>query len=464
MPTVTAQNLIEVRNKFSDEVIGQVPKSNEQDVKDAVSRAQEVFKTYSNLPAHARAKILETTSGLLAKNREEIASLICKEAGKAWKYSLAEVDRSTETFKFAAEEAKRIHGETVPLDASTSGEGRFGFYIRTPIGVIAAISPFNFPLNLVAHKVAPALAAGNTVVLKPASATALTAVYLAKLLQEAGLPDGALNLVYGGGTTVGTWLITDPRPAMITFTGSPSVGEQITKQAGLKKLIMELGNNGGVIIEPDANLEEAAPRCAMSAFANSGQVCLSLQRIYVHESIAEKFTQKLVEATSSLKVGNPTDRDCDVGPMISEEEAVRAVSWIKEAVTQGAKVLIGGERKGSTVMPTVLSNVKANMRVMCQEIFAPVVSVVSYANFEDALRQLGDSEYGLQSGIYTNDIRKILKAIKEVNVGGLMINDTPIFRVDHMPYGGNKLSGLGREGVRYAVEEMTNIRMVVIKA
>ncbi|MBI4063639.1 MAG: aldehyde dehydrogenase family protein [Elusimicrobia bacterium] len=454
---------IEVRDKYTGEVIGRVAQASPEDVRAAIGQAEKTFKDYGQWPAHRRAAVLEKASGLLAKNKEEIAGIIAREAGKAWKYAAIEVDRAVETFKFAAEEAKRIHGETVPLDASGAGEGRLGFYIRTPIGVIAAISPFNFPLNLVAHKVAPALAVGNTVVLKPATTTPLTALKLKEILQEAGLPEGALIVLVGSGSTVGNAMVEDPRPAMVTFTGSPSVGEAITKRAGLKKLIMELGNNGGTIVEPDADWRATASRCVMSAFANSGQVCLSLQRLYVHQEIFKPFTDAFIEATKKLKVGNPVQKDCDVGPMITEEEALRAESWIKEAVSQGAKILTGGKRKGAVLEPTVLIGVTEKMKVMCQEVFAPVVSIVPYSDFDQALKWLGTSDYGLQAGVFTSNISKALKAIQRLNVGGVMINDTSIFRVDHMPYGGNKLSGLGREGVRYAVEEMTNIRMVVIK-
>jgi acyl-CoA reductase-like NAD-dependent aldehyde dehydrogenase len=349
------------------------------------------------------------------------------------------------------------------MDASVAGEGRVGFYLRCPVGVVSAITPFNFPLNLVAHKVGPALAAGCTLVLKPASTTPLTAIRLGEILEEAGLPPGVMNVVVGSGGTVGEWMTTDPRVAKISFTGSPPVGESIIKKAGLKKVTMELGNNSGTIIEPDANLDAAIPRCAVSAFANSGQVCISLQRLYVHKSIAKEFTKRFVETTANLKVGNPLDKDCEVGPMIDEAEAIRAESWIKEAVSEGAKVLIGGKREGRLLYPTVLVNARPEMKVMCQEAFAPLVSIYEYDTFENAVEMVEDSPYGLQAGVYTNDLRKAMHAVDRINVGGIMINDTSIFRVDHMPYGGNKLSGLGREGVRFAVEEMTSIKMVVLK-
>jgi len=456
----TGVDTIPVMDKYSGEPIGTIPRASKADVERAVGAAQSAFGTFADLPAHRRAKILEKTSELLAKYQEDIAAIICREAGKAWKYSVAEVGRAVETFKFAAEEAKRIHGETIPMDASAGAEKRFGFYFRTPVGVVAAISPFNFPMNLVAHKVAPAIAAGNTVVLKPATTTPITAIRLGEILMEAGLPDGVFNLIYGEGSTVGDWLVTDPRPAKVTFTGSPPVGQHIMSRAGLKKVTLELGNNSGTIIEADGDIDAAVPRCVVSAFANSGQICISLQRLYLHQAIAKEFTQKFVEATAKLKVGNPLDKDSDVGPMIDEKEAKRAEAWISEAVGQGAKILVGGKREGRILWPTILDNVRHDMKVMCQETFAPLVSLVTYKDFDEALELLADSPYGLQAGIYTRDISKAFKAIKRVDVGGMMINDTSIFRVDHMPYGGNKMSGIGREGVRFAIEEMTNIRMV----
>ncbi|MGE5189589.1 MAG: aldehyde dehydrogenase family protein [Gemmatimonadota bacterium] len=454
---------MEVIDKYTGETIGVVPVASRETVDRAIAAAHAAFPAYARTPAHRRFRILEKASQLLAKHQDEIAATICREAGKAWKYSVGEVARAVETFQFSAEEAKRVHGETVPMDASTAGEGRIGFYLRCPVGVVSAITPFNFPLNLVAHKVGPALAAGCAIVLKPASTTPLTALRLAQILEEAGIPPGAFNVVVGSGGTVGDWLTTDPRVAKVSFTGSPPVGEAIIRKAGLKKVTMELGNNSGTIIEPDADLGAAVPRCVVSAFANSGQVCISLQRLYLHRSIAKEFTKRFLEATGRLKVGNPLDRDCDVGPMIDEAEAKRAESWIREAVAEGAKLLIGGGREGRVLQPTVLANARPEMKVMCQEAFAPLVSLYEYDDFEEAVRMVEDSPYGLQAGVYTNDLRKAFHAVDRINAGGVMINDTSIFRVDHMPYGGNKMSGLGREGVRFAVEEMTAIKMVMFK-
>jgi len=457
---LSGKETIPVINPYNQEILGTIPKASQADVNAAIESAQQAFEVISNMPAHQRSKILEKTSELIQKHQEEITTIIASEAGKAWKYAWAEVSRGAETFRFAAEEAKQIHGETIPMDASPSAENRMGFFIRTPIGVIGAISPFNFPLNLVAHKVAPAIAAGNSIVLKPATATPLTALRMAELLMEAGLPDGVLNIIMGGGSTVGDWLVTDPRLAMITFTGSPPVGKYIMCRGGLKKYTMELGNNSAVIICEDADLEKAVPRCVVASFANSGQICISVQRIYVQRSIEPEFTRRFVATTQKQVVGDPLDKNCDVGPMINVHEAERAEQWVQEAVAGGAEILTGGKRQGAMFEPTVLTNVTPEMKVVADEIFAPVVSIIPYDDFDDALRQVNNSRYGLQAGIYTQQIDRAFQAIQKINVGGIMINDAPIFRVDHMPYGGNKESGIGREGLKYAIEEMTNIRMV----
>jgi len=460
---VEGKESLPVIDKYTGETFANVPVASRETTEQAIKAAHDAFPAWARTPAHKRYQILNKASRILESRQEEIATTICREAGKAWKYSVGEVSRSVETYRFSAEEAKRIHGETVPMDASFAGEGRVGFWLRSALGVVSAITPFNFPLNLVAHKVGPALAVGNTLVLKPASTTPVTAIHLAEILEEAGVPAGVFNVVVGSGGTVGEWLTVDPRIAKVSFTGSPPVGEAIIRKAGLKKVTMELGNNSGTIIEPDADLAAAVPRCVMSSFANSGQVCISLQRLYVHKAIAKEFTMRFLAETRKLKVGNPLEKDCDVGPMIEEREAIRAEEWVKEAVREGAKVLIGGKREGRVMHPTVLADVRSEMKVMCQEAFAPLVSIYEYDTFEDAVAMVEDSPFGLQAGVYTNDLKKAMYAVDQINVGGVMINDTSIFRVDHMPYGGNKLSGLGREGVRFACEDMTSIKMVMIK-
>ncbi len=451
---------LDVLDKYTGEVIDRVPVADAAAVDRAVERARQAFPGWAATAAHRRAAVLLETARRIQARREEIAALIAREAGKAWKHADNEVARSIETFTFAGEEAKRIHGETVPMDASAFGENRVGFYVRAPLGVVAAISPFNFPLNLVAHKVGPALAAGNTLVLKPAEETPLTARLLGTCLREAGLPEGAFELVYGDGPTTGDALVRHPGPAKISFTGSPPVGALIMRNAGLKRVTLELGNNSGTIVEPDANLDLAVPRTVVSAFANAGQVCISLQRLYVHRAIADAFLERFLAATRALRVGNPLERDCDVGPMISNEATDRAESWIREAVAEGATLLAGGRREGRLLWPAVLTGTRPDMKVMCREAFAPLVSIVVYDEFEEALRLLGDSPYGLQAGLYTHDLRKAFRAVAALDVGGIMVNDTSIFRVDHMPYGGNRMSGIGREGVRFAIEEMTNLKLV----
>ncbi len=456
-------SLLEVKNKYDGSLVGVVPTATREDLNKAIDAAERAEDVMADMPAHKRAEILLRTAMLLRERSEELAKIIAGEAGKALKFARAEVDRAASTFTIAAEEAKRLHGETIPLDAVPSGDGYFGFWTRRPVGVIAAISPFNFPLNLVAHKVAPALASGNTLVLKPATTTPLAAVILCQILQEAGLPAGAINLVVGSGGTVGEWLITDERVDKITFTGSPEIGRHILAVAGIKKVTLEWGNTSPVIIAPDADLDFVAKRCALGAFYNSGQICISVQRIYSQKQVYESFSEKFITATEAMVVGDPLDERVDVGPMIDSKEVDRIESWVKEAQGSGAKVLTGGKRDGTVYYPTILSNVSDEMKVVTEEVFAPVASVISSDDFESSLKQANDSKYGLQVGVFTNDINRVLKAVKRLNFGGVIINDTPNFRADHMPYGGNRQSGLGREGVKFAMEDMTNIQMVAIR-
>jgi len=454
---------LEVKNKYNGEVVGVVITARQEDVASAVAAAEKAAPVLAEMPAYRRAEILSRTANCLRERKEEIARTIAAEAGKALKFARIEVDRASSTFSLAAEEAKRIHGETLALDAVPAGEGYFGFWVRRPLGVVAAITPFNFPLNLVAHKVAPAIAAGNSLVLKPANTTPLTAVLLCQILQEAGIPEGGVNLVNGGGSTVGDWLVSEARVAKITFTGSPAVGRQILARAGIKKVTLELGNTAPVIIAPDADLDFVAQRCAVGAYYNSGQVCISVQRIYGDRKIHEAFTERFVKTSEAMVVGDPLDEKVDVGPMIDRREAERIESWVEEARQGGAQVLTGGRREGPIYWPTVLTNVQPEMKVVAEEAFAPVASVIPYDDFDEALRLADKTEYGLQAAVFTRDINRVLKAIQRLNFGGVIINDTPNFRADHMPYGGNRQSGLGREGVRFAVEEMTNIQMVAIR-
>jgi len=455
--------VLEVLNKYTLKPFGSLPTARREDVDEALAAAQRAAPLMADMPAYKRSQILAKAAALMTERSDEFAKTIAAEAGKALKFARAEVERGISTFTIASEEAKRIHGETIALDAVPAGEGYAGWWQRRPVGVVAAIAPFNFPLNLVAHKVAPALAAGNSVVLKPASTTPLTAVLLCEVLEAAGLPAGAMNLVVGPGSTVGNWLVEDPRVAKVTFTGSVPVGQQIVARAGIKKVTLELGNTSPVIVAPDADLDFVAKRCAVGAYYNSGQVCISVQRIYSDAAIHEPFVEKFVKATQGMVVGDPLDERVDVGPMIELREAERIEGWVREAVTDGAQALTGGKRDGPVYLPTVLTQVKPRMKVVAEEVFAPVASVIRYDDFEDALRQADDTTFGLQVGVFTNDINRVFKAVKRLNYGGVIVNDTPVFRADHMPYGGNRHSGLGREGVKFAIEEMTNIQMVAIR-
>jgi acyl-CoA reductase-like NAD-dependent aldehyde dehydrogenase len=454
---------IEVRNKFDGSVFAAVASARPEDVDMALAAAHRAAPEMARMPAWRRGEILARASAGIRERREELARNIAAEAGKALKYARIEVDRAVQTFAVAAEEAKRIHGETIPLDAAPAGEGYFGFWMRRPVGVVVAIAPFNFPLNLVAHKIAPALAAGNAVVLKPATTTPLSSIALCEILAAAGLPPGAINLVVGSGATVGDQLVADERVAKVTFTGSAPVGRHILARAGIKKVTLELGNASPVIVAPDADLDLVARRCAVGAFYNSGQVCLSVQRIYTDRRIADPFMERFVQATEALVVGDPLDERVDVGPMIDPGEAARTEAWVGEAVAAGARVRTGGRREGPVYWPTVLDRVRPGMKVIEQEVFAPVASLLPYDDFEQALAAANASDYGLQAAVFTRDIGRVLQAIRTLDFGGVIINDTPTFRVDHMPYGGTRQSGLGREGVRFAIEEMTNLQMVAIR-
>lgn len=461
---IRGEKTVEVRNPYNGDVLGALPQATAQQVDRAVAHAYAHRSLMAEMPIHKRAAILEKTAVVLSANKEKMVRSMILESGKPRKWAEGEVKRGIENLKFAAEACKSIHGETVPMDASAGSEGRLGFWMRVPVGVVAAIPPFNFPLNLVIHKVAPAIAAGNTIVLKPASNTPGASQILVELLLEAGLPADAIQLVYGNGSQVGAAIVKDERVAKITFTGSPAVGKYITKTAGLKKITLELGSNSGVIIDSDADLDQVVPRTVMGSFAFSGQVCISVQRIFVHQKIMDDFIEKFVKAAQAQKLGDPLDAATDIGPVISENEAVRLKAWVREAEAQGAKVLTGGKHNGSMFEPTVLIDVKPDMQVMCHEAFGPLVSVIPFNSFEQAVEMVNDSVFGLQAGVFTQNYGHMMLAIKKLDVGGVMINDVPTYRVDQMPYGGVKDSGLGREGARFAIEEMTNIKMIMLNA
>lgn len=431
-----------------------------EEVEAAVEAARQAAPAMRELTLAERAAILRRAHAALVAAREDFARTIAGESGKPLREARAEADRAASTLLFSAEEAHRLAGEVVPMEAAPAGKGRWAMTIREPLGVVAAITPFNFPLNLSMHKIGPAIAAGNAVVHKPASATPVSALKLAAIFAEAGLPPGALNVVTGPGSAIGDRLSRHTHIAMVTFTGSPEVGVRIRSLAGLKRVTLELGSNSAVIVAPSADISDAAARCVTGAFANSGQVCISVQRIYAHRSVFQDFVERLAEGANRLRIGHPLDPETEVSSLITEADAVRVQEWIREAVEAGAHLVTGGERRRATVTPAVLTGVPPHVRISCREAFGPVVNVNPYETLDEAIEAVNDSEYGLQAGIFTKDLSEAFCAARRVHVGGFLINDVPQFRVDQMPYGGVKLSGVGREGPKYAIEEMTEVKLV----
>lgn len=458
---VESKEYADLYSPFSGEKIAEIPQASNEQVDAAIDSAYINRETMASLTAYRKAEILENLAILLKENRKKAADIISMESAKPLKFSLGEVDRTIETYKFAAEEAKRIHGEMIPLDAAKNGANKLGYTLREPIGVVAAITPFNFPMNLVAHKVGPAIAAGNTVVLKPASQTPLSAFFLAELLEEAGLPKGAVNVVSGSGRIVGDRLVTSEKVSMITFTGSPDVGIGIKNKAGLKRVALELGSNSGLVIDEGVDLDKIIPKCVVGAFSNQGQVCISLQRIYVHENIFNAFTEKFKEETEKLVLGNPLEECTDISSLISRKDLERAKAWIDEAVEEGGTVITGGQIVENFLLPTIITNAQAHSKVSCHEVFAPIVTINSIKSVNEGINLINDSRFGLQAGIFTNDIQTAMEASKRLEVGGVIINDVPTYRVDQMPYGGVKESGNAREGLKYTIEEMTEMKLVV---
>jgi len=452
---------VEIRAPYDRSVIGRVFQGRREHAEAAIAAAVKAFGTTRRLPAFERQRMLRRVAQGLTQRKEEIAHTMAQEAGKPIKAARTEVERSIFTFTVAAEESTRIYGEYLPLDWQETTVGRWGIVRRFPLGPIGGITPFNFPLNLVAHKVAPAIAAGCTIVIKPAPQTPFSALLLAEVVQQAGWPDGALNVLPLSNEDAGL-LVTDERLKMISFTGSAAVGWDIKRRAGKKKVVLELGGNAGVIVHSDADVAFAAERCVAGGFGYAGQTCISVQRILVERSVCGKFTDALLAGVKKLKSGDPLQDSTDVGPLIRESDAIRATEWIQEAVGGGARLLIGGQRRGSMLEPTVLTGTRPDMKVNCQEIFAPVVTIEPYDDFYDAIRQINRSSYGLQTGIFVRDAKLLFNAYEELEVGGVIAGDVPTFRIDHMPYGGIKDSGLGREGLRYAIEEMTEPRLLVM--
>jgi acyl-CoA reductase-like NAD-dependent aldehyde dehydrogenase len=461
---VTTSEWIEVRAPYDGALLGRVPACGAREVDDAVRAAKAALDT-GPLPAWKRAEILDHAAQLLAERTEDLARVIAAESAKPIKTARVEAQRAISTFTFAAVAARTLSGDMVPMDASAAGEGKLAFTLRVPIGVVGAISPFNFPLNLVAHKLAPAIAAGCPVVLKPASQTPLSAITLARLLlDECGLPAGLLNVVTGGGGTVGNAIVDHPDIALITFTGSPEVGWAIRARAARKKVGLELGNNAPLIIEPSADVETAAKKVSVAGFSHAGQSCISTQRIYVHESVRERFLDALVPLVDGLVVGDPLEESTDVSALISAGERDRVQSWVDEAVAAGAEVLAGGKvREDGVLAPTVLGEVTPDMKVCANEVFGPVVGIATYTVLDDALRLANDSRYGLQAAIFTADLSDALKAARTLDYGGVLVNEVPTFRADQQPYGGNRDSGNTREGPQWAVREMTEERLVIIQ-
>jgi acyl-CoA reductase-like NAD-dependent aldehyde dehydrogenase len=451
---------IEVRSPFSGDVVGRVPKGGADETRRAIDAAEAAMR--DPLPAHKRAEVLVRVAGYLGRRHDEVARLISDEAGKPMKAARIEAARGMSTYTMAAVEARKHAGHVVPMDASQAGIGKLAFTLRVPMGVVGAISPFNFPLNLVAHKIASALAAGCAVVLKPASQTPLSALLLAELEHEAGLPPGWLNVVVGPSSEIGDVLVEDERVRVLTFTGSGTVGWGLRERAPRKKVLLELGNATPVIVEPDADLDAVAKAMAAHAFSFAGQSCISVQRIYVQRDAYDGFLERFVPLVEALRVGDPADEETDVGPVIDEAARGRISDWIAEARAAGANVLTGGETEDGLLRPTVITDAGPELKVSCEEVFGPVCTVNPYDALDEAIALANGTRYGLQAGIFTSRIDTALRAARELEFGGVTINEAPTFRADQMPYGGVKDSGNTREGPHYTVEELTEERVVVI--
>jgi acyl-CoA reductase-like NAD-dependent aldehyde dehydrogenase len=453
----TVTDWLDVRSPYSGEVVGRAPKGGAAETRRAIDSAERALA--DPLPAHKRAEILVKVAGLIGRRHEEVARTICEEAGKPIKAARVEASRAMSTYTFAAVEARKLAGEMIPLEGAQAGEGKLGFTLRKPIGVVGAISPFNFPCNLVAHKIAPALAAGCPVVLKPASQTPLSALLLAELEHEAGLPDGWLNVVVGRASEIGDVLVEDERVKLITFTGSGDVGWGLQERAPRKRVKLELGNSTPVIVAADADVEAAAAKLAGSAFSFAGQSCISVQRIYVEQSGFDAFVRTFVPKVEALEVGDPADEETDVGPVIDDDARTRIREWIEEA---DGEVLAGGEQDG-LLRPTVLANVSDDRRVSCEEVFGPVVVVNAIGSIDEGIERANGTRYGLQAGVFTSSLDTALRAADRLEFGGVTVNEAPTFRSDQMPYGGVKASGNTKEGPAYAVRELTEERLVVIQ-
>tara|TARA_B100001057_G_C22812576_1_gene936052 strand:- start:17 stop:1432 length:1416 start_codon:yes stop_codon:yes gene_type:complete len=454
--------LIEVINPFDGQIVDTVPRATAQDVEEAIESAQRGAEDMKSLTGYERFEILSRATALIRQRADEIARTLSLEEGKPLAEALFEVDRSAQTLELSGEEAKRLSGEVLPLDGGKGVKNKLGFTLRVPCGVIAAIAPFNFPLNLVCHKVGPAIAAGNSVILKPASDTPLVSLKFVEILLEAGLPPMGISCLTGSGSLIGEKICSDPRVRKISFTGSKEVGERICAVAGLKKVTMELGSNCPLVVLPDADLDEVADLAVSSAYTNAGQVCISAQRLIVMDSVREGLIETMKPKVEALKVGDQLLEETGIGPMVRKSDASRVESWIQEAVGDGAQLVCGGERDGALMQPTLLDGATPDMRVCREELFGPAVSVMSVSSIDEAIRLANDTEFGLSAGLFTKDIDAAMRFAREVDSGNIHINWGPLWRTDAMPYGGMKGSGMGKEGPKYAIEEMTEMKSVVI--
>lgn len=450
-------------NPHTNEELALIGQAEPTDAVEAIVEAHAAFQKFREYPAHARAKILAEVASIMEERSEECARIIALEAAKSIRNAREEISRTVQTYRFAAEGAKNNYGEQIPMDAAEGGENRFGFTTRTPIGVVTAITPFNFPFNLVAHKVGPAIAAGNSIVLKPAEQTPISSLLLAEIFKEAGLPDGVLNIIPGKGDVLSEALTTHPYVKKVTFTGSVEVGHIIQQQAGFRKLTLELGSNSPFIIDEGVDIDQIIERAVIGAFSYNGQVCISIQRIYVHKSLYEKFVERFVSRTKQLVIGSPLDEDTNITAVISKKSLERLKIWLDEAVKEGAKIECGGKAEGNILEPTVLTNVNRDSKVSRFEVFGPIVCISPFDTLDEAINEANDSRYGLNSGIITPSLERAFYAVERLETGGVIVNDIPTFRVDNMPYGGWKDSGVGREGIKYAIREMMEEKFISFK-
>ncbi|MCL5023366.1 MAG: aldehyde dehydrogenase family protein [Nitrospirae bacterium] len=458
---IVAADTMDVINPFNHESIAKVCRADAERAEMALNSAAKSRPVMAGLPSHKKAEILRKVSGGIAARKDEMARTITLENGKPINEAKTEVDRASLTFAIAADEAVRIGGEYIALDRNTYSEGRWGITRRFAAGPVLGITPFNFPLNLVAHKMAPALAAGNPIILKPASKTPVSALILGEILLESGVPEGSVSVLPCSGR-VAESMVSDPRIKVLSFTGSASVGWQLKKLANEKRVLLELGGNAGVVIDRECDLDYAVDRCVSGAFSYAGQVCISVQRIYVHKDVYETFLARFLPKVKALQSGDPLDENNRIGPMIDDENLARVETWVNEAKAAGAQVLTGGRRSGNFYEPSVILDTTPQMKVSCMEVFAPVVTITKIDDLMEGLASVNDSVYGLQAGVFTRDLKHAFTAFETLEVGGVIINDVPAYRVDHMPYGGVKTSGFGREGVKYAIEEMTEIRLMAL--